>query len=40
MWCSLKIFIADKKFTKKEQELFKKNFGEKYSKHFIFVKNF
>lgn len=29
MWCSLKIFIADKKFTKKEQELFKKNFGEK-----------
>ena len=29
MWCSLKIFIADSKFTKKEQELFKKNFGEK-----------
>ena len=29
MWCSLKIFIADSKFAKKEQELFKKNFGEK-----------
>ena len=29
MWCSLKIFIADNKFTKKEQKLFEKNFGEK-----------
>ena len=29
MWGSLSIFLADKKFTKKEQELFKKNFGEK-----------
>ena len=29
MWCSLKIFIVDNKFTKKEQKLFEKNFGEK-----------
>ena len=29
MWGALKIFIADRKFTKKEQELFEKNFGEK-----------
>ena len=29
MWCSLKIFIADNKFTKSEQKLFEKNFGEK-----------
>jgi len=29
MWGSLSIFLADKKFTKKEQEIFKKNFGEK-----------
>ena len=29
MWGSLGIFLADKKFTKKEQEIFKKNFGEK-----------
>ena len=29
MWCALSIFLADKKFTKKEQEIFQKNFGEK-----------
>ena len=29
MWGALSIFIADKKFTKKEQEIFQKNFGEK-----------
>ena len=29
MWGTLSIFIADKKFTKKEQEIFQKNFGEK-----------
>ena len=29
MWGSLNIFLADKKFTKKEQNIFKKNFGEK-----------
>ena len=29
MWGALKIFIADRKFTKKEQGLFEKNFGEK-----------
>ena len=29
MWGALSIFLADKKFTKKEQEIFKKNFGEK-----------
>ena len=29
MWGSIDIFLSDKKFSKKEQELFKKNFGEK-----------
>ena len=29
MWGSLNIFLADKKFTKKEQNIFKKIFGEK-----------
>ena len=29
MWGSIEIFLTDKKFSKKEQELFKKNFGEK-----------
>ena len=29
MWGTLSIFLADKKFTKKEQEIFQKNFGEK-----------
>ncbi len=29
MWGALNIFLADKKFTKKEQNIFKKNFGEK-----------
>ena len=29
MWGALSIFVADKKFTKKEQEIFQKNFGEK-----------
>lgn len=29
MWGSLSIFLADKKFTKKEQEIFQKNFGKK-----------
>ena len=29
MWGALSIFLANKKFTKKEQEIFKKNFGEK-----------
>ena len=29
MWGTLNIFLADKKFTKKEQEIFQKNFGEK-----------
>ena len=29
MWGALSIFLADKKFTKKEQEIFQNNFGEK-----------
>ena len=29
MWGSIDIFLSDKKFSKKEQELFKKNFGDK-----------
>ena len=29
MWGSIYIFLSDKKFSKKEQEIFKKNFGEK-----------
>ena len=29
MWGSINIFLSDKKFSKKEQELFKKNFGDK-----------
>ena len=29
MWGSIEIFLSDKRFSKKEQELFKKNFGEK-----------
>ena len=29
MWGSIEIFLSDKKFSKKEQELFKKNFGDK-----------
>lgn len=29
MWGSIEIFLSDKIFSKKEQELFKKNFGEK-----------
>ena len=29
MWGSINIFLSDKKFSKKEQELFKKNFDDK-----------
>ena len=29
MWGSIYIFLSDKKFSKKEQEIFKNNFGEK-----------
>ena len=29
MWGSIDIFLSDKKFSKKEQDLFKKNFGDK-----------
>ena len=29
MWGSINIFLSDKKFSKKEQEIFKKSFGEK-----------
>jgi len=29
MWGSIYIFLSDKKFSKKEQEIFKKNFGQK-----------
>ena len=35
MWGSIEIFLSDKKFSKKEQELFKKNFGEKRSQSML-----
>ena len=35
MWCSLKIFTVDNKFSKSEQKLFEKNFGEKNTKSII-----
>ena len=39
MWGSIEIFLSDKKFSKKEQELFKKNFGEKRAQSMLsFVK--
>lgn len=39
MWGSIEIFLSDKKFSKKEQELFKKNFGEKRAQSMLsFIK--
>ena len=39
MWGSIDIFLSDKKFSKKEQELFKKNFGDKRTQSmFSFMK--
>lgn len=39
MWGAIDIFLSDKKFSKKEQELFKKNFGEKRSQSMLsFIK--
>ncbi len=35
MWCCLKIFMVDNKFSKSEQKLFEKNFGEKNTKSII-----
>ena len=39
MWGSIDIFLSDKKFSKNEQELFKKNFGEKRTQSLLsFIK--
>ena len=35
MWGSIDIFLSDKKFSKKEQEIFKKNFGDKSTESII-----
>jgi len=35
MWGSIYIFLSDKKFSKKEQEIFKKNFGDKNTKSIL-----
>ncbi len=35
MWGSIEVFLADKKFSKKEQEIFKKNFGDKSTESII-----
>ena len=35
MWGSINIFLSDKKFSKKEQEIFKKNFGDKNTESII-----
>ena len=35
MWGSIEIFLSDKKFSKKEQEIFKKNFGDKSTESII-----
>ena len=39
MWGSIDLFLSDKKFSKKEQELFKKNFGDKRTQSMLsFIK--
>ena len=39
MWGSINIFLSDKKFSKKEQEIFKKSFGEKRTQSMLsFIK--
>ena len=35
MWGSIDIFLSDKKFSKKEQEIFKKNFGDKSTESIV-----
>ena len=35
MWGSINIFLSDKKFSKKEQEIFKKNFGDKSTESIV-----
>ena len=35
MWGSIDVFLSDKKFSKKEQEIFKKNFGNKSTESII-----
>jgi hypothetical protein len=35
MWGSIDVFLSDKKFSKKEQEIFKKNFGDKSTESII-----
>ena len=35
MWGSIEVFLSDKKFSKKEQEIFKKNFGDKSNESII-----
>ena len=35
MWGSIEVFLSDKKFSKKEQEIFKKNFGDKSTESII-----
>ena len=35
MWGSIEIFLSDKMFSKKEQEIFKKNFGDKSTESII-----
>ena len=35
MWGSIDIFLSDKKFSKKEQEIFKKNFGYKSTESIV-----
>ena len=39
MWGSIEIFLSDKKFSKKEQEIFKKNFGDKNTKSILSLIN-
>lgn len=35
MWGSIDVFLSDKKFSKKEQEIFKKNFGDKSTESIV-----
>ena len=35
MWGSIDIFLSDKRFSKKEQEIFKKNFGDKSTESIV-----
>ena len=35
MWGSIDIFLSDKNFSKKEQEIFKKNFGDKSTESIV-----